>query len=49
MEFIWKPTFEGVNGSQQSNYSIFTHVMHELYNAPCGMDMWTGYTTERQV
>lgn len=38
MEFIWNPTFEGVNGPVSSKHSIFTHVMHELYNAPCGMD-----------
>jgi alpha-mannosidase len=38
LEFLWKPTFEGPDGPIQSNYSIFVHNMHELYNAPCGMD-----------
>ena len=38
MEFIWHPEFEGVNGGYNGSSSIFTHVMHELYNAPCGMD-----------
>lgn len=47
MEFIWTPTFEGVKGYVPSNHSIFTHVMHELYNAPCGMDQWTGFVVEQ--
>ena len=29
LEFIWQPNFEGMNGTYQSDYSIFTHVMHE--------------------
>ena len=49
MEFLWTPQFEGVYGPQVSNSSIFVHVMHELYNAPCGMDQWTGYTEETQI
>ena len=49
LEFIWKPTFESVKGPVHSNHSIFTHVMHELYGAPCGMNQWTGHTIEKEV
>lgn len=46
LEFIWRPEFESVSGPSTSMHSIFTHVMHELYNAPCGMDQWVGYGLE---
>lgn len=48
MEFLWQPNYEGLNGTQQSNRGIFVHVMHDLYNAPCGMDQYQGMMMDGQ-
>jgi hypothetical protein len=49
MEFLWRPRFEGPDGAFfQSNRSIFVHTMHELYNAPCGMDQYQGQMSDNQ-
>ena len=40
LEFIWRPTYEGVNGGVKSQNEIFTHVMHEQYSGGCSIDIW---------
>ncbi len=39
MEFMWKPTFESPTG-QENSTGLFTHITHELYQGPCGIDLW---------
>lgn len=48
MEVLWKPTYQGPNGAIESNHSIFVHVMHELYGAPCGLDQYMNNMGEGQ-
>ena len=38
LEFLWKPTFEGTTTPQTST-GLFTHITHELYSGPCGIDL----------
>lgn len=41
MEFVWQPHYEGTNGTQPSTTGgMFTHLMHEMYQGGCGIDMW---------
>jgi len=37
LEFMWQGAFE----NDTSSPSILTHVMHEMYTAPCGLDVST--------
>ena len=42
MEFMWKPKFESLKGSDQvsANPGLFTHITHELYQGGCGIDLY---------
>lgn len=41
MEFTWRPKYEGLLGPQQSSErGMFTHLMHEMYQGGCNIDMW---------
>ena len=38
LEFIWKPFYEGVNKTYQSDSGIFSHILQKHYDAPCGFE-----------
>ena len=42
MEFMWKPKFESLKGTEQvsANPGLFTHITHELYQGGCGIDLY---------
>lgn len=41
LEFLWKPTFEGLNGPKNSTFpGMFTHITHAMYQGDCGIDLW---------
>ncbi|TNV85114.1 hypothetical protein FGO68_gene2057 [Halteria grandinella] len=41
MEFMWQPKYEGVvAGGQVAKEGMFTHLMHEMYQGGCNIDMW---------
>ena len=37
LEFMWQANLDGKTPLDDTG--ILTHIMHEMYNAPCGMDM----------
>ena len=45
MDFIWQPTFEGVNGPRQAG-GLYTHLMFNTYIVPCGVPMTNYWNTE---
>eukprot|EP00347_Sterkiella_histriomuscorum_P020142 403338949 len=47
MEFMWNPKVQTSKGEiQSSDNGIFTHVMFELYQGSCGIDIWNYYDDE---
>lgn len=42
---MWQGAFE----NDTSSPSILAHVMHEMYTAPCGLDLTTQATTLRET
>lgn len=39
MDFMWQPTFETVDGPVNASRGLFTHLMYNTYNAPCGIPL----------
>ena len=35
MDFIWNPTFEGLDSEYRAHDGIYSHLTHKYYLAPC--------------
>lgn len=47
MDFIWQPTFEGVDGPKNHSLpGLLTHLMYDMYNAPCAIPMTYYWNTD---
>lgn len=41
LEFLWRPKFETLKANESApSQGIFTHITHENYAGPCGIDLW---------
>jgi Glycosyl hydrolases family 38 N-terminal domain len=49
MDFIWRPTFEGVDGprTEESLPGLYTHLMYNTYTVPCGVPMTNYWNTDQ--
>ena len=48
MQFIWQPTFEGIDGPITQPKGIFTHFMENKYNTPCQVPLSNFWDWDQQ-